>query len=192
MSLLSTIQQCKLCADTLSHGPRPVLQFSPNSKIVIIGQAPGSKVHASGKPWDDQSGKKLRRWLDVSDDDFYNPDKFALVPMGFCYPGTGKSGDLPPKKICAPTWHPDILEQFEENPLVVLIGTYAQKYYLNTKQNLTETVLRAEEYLPEFLPLPHPSPRNQHWLKKNSWFETGVIPLLQTEVKKHLAKEHRL
>ena len=186
-NLLHTIQACTLCADTLPHGPRPVLQFSPSSKIVIVGQAPGSKVHASGIPWDDQSGKKLRLWLNVSDNDFYDPNKFALVPMGFCYPGTGKSGDLPPKKICAPTWHSDIMKQFESKALVILIGTYAQKYYLKTKENLTNTVMRAENYLPDFLPLPHPSPRNLHWLKKNPWFETGVVPLLQEKVYEHLS-----
>lgn len=183
-SLKQAISNCQICAEQLPLGPRPVVSFSPKSKILIVGQAPGTKVHASGIPWDDQSGKKLRRWLDVSDEQFYNPDLFGIVPMGFCYPGKGKSGDLPPRKECAPLWHEQILEQLPQVELTLLIGKYAQDYYLKGKarKNLTENVLHFETFLPHYLPLPHPSPRNGIWLKKNDWFEKGVIPYLQERV----------
>lgn len=182
--LKKRIEQCRICEEHLPLGPRPVVSFSKRSKIVIVGQAPGTKVHASGIPWDDQSGKKLRQWLDVSDDTFYNPDCFAIVPMGFCYPGKGKSGDLPPRKECAPQWHAEILNQLRDVQLTLLIGKYAQDYYLgeHSRKNLTENVLHFEEFLPNYLPLPHPSPRNGIWLKKNDWFEKQVIPSLQERV----------
>ena len=186
--LLSEIQQCTICSTHLDLGPRPVVTGHPNSKIIIIGQAPGTKVHASGIPWDDASGKELRRWLDISVDAFYNTENIAIVPMGFCYPGKGKSGDLPPRPECAPQWHEALLGQMPKVELVLLIGMYSQKYYLRdtAKRTLTETVKNYQEYLPKYLPLPHPSPRNRHWLTKNPWFEEEVIPVLREVTKEFI------
>lgn len=183
--LIREIQNCQVCAEFLPLGPRPVVSVSPKSKILIIGQAPGTKVHASGIPWDDQSGKRLRQWLNVSDETFYNPDIFGIVPMGFCYPGKGKSGDLPPRTECAPLWHSKLFNAMSDAKLILLIGQYAQKYYLGNdmKRTLTETVQNFEAYLPRFFVLPHPSPRNGIWLRKNEWFEQSVIPHLQNQVK---------
>ncbi len=184
-SLLSEIKSCTLCLPHLKDGVNPVLSASAKSKIVIIGQAPGSIVHRTGVPWDDKSGDRLRSWLDVTKEEFYNTDTFAIVPMGFCYPGKGKSGDLPPRPECAPKWHNLVLDKIKNNELTLLIGNYAQKYYLqnSAKKTLTETVKNYAEYLPTYLPLPHPSPRNNIWLKKNQWFETEIIPELQRRVK---------
>lgn len=182
--LNTEITKCMICAEHLPLGPRPVVSFSESSKILIIGQAPGTKVHASGVPWDDQSGKKLRKWLDVTDEQFYDTSIFGIVPMGFCYPGKGKSGDLPPRKECAPEWHSKIRDIMPNVELTLLIGKYAQDYYLGdrARKNLTENVLHFEEFLPDFLALPHPSPRNAIWLKRNDWFEKSVIPELQRRV----------
>ena len=182
--LLQNISQCTICKDHLPLGPRPVVTGHINSKIVIIGQAPGSKVHASGIPWDDQSGKKLREWLGVTNEQFYNTENFAIIPMGFCYPGKGKSGDLPPRPECAPQWHEPLFKLMPNVKLIILIGMYAQSYYLkdNAKKTLTETVANYDEYLPRFFVLPHPSPRNRFWLSKNPWFETHVIPELKNYV----------
>ena len=183
-SVLSEIKQCTICAANLELGPRPVLSADVDSKIVIIGQAPGTKVHASGIPWDDPSGKQLRKWLGVSDADFYDPKKFAIVPMGFCYPGKGKSGDLPPRSECAPQWHESLFDNMPNVELVILIGMYAQNYYLQktAKKTLTETVRNYKEYLPNYFVLPHPSPRNRFWLTKNPWFEKEVLPELQKTI----------
>ncbi|MFK7782959.1 uracil-DNA glycosylase family protein, partial [Psychroserpens sp.] len=154
------------------------------SKIVIIGQAPGTKVHQSGIPWDDASGRQLRKWLDVSDEDFYDDTKFAIIPMGFCYPGKGKSGDLPPRTECAPQWHQQLFDEMKDVKLVILIGMYAQKYYLkeNAKLTLTETVANYKDYLPKYFVLPHPSPRNRFWLSKNPWFDKEILPMLKSKV----------
>ncbi len=182
--LLKTIRNCKECQAHLPLGPNPVLQASISSKIVIIGQAPGTKVHKSGIPWDDASGNQLRRWLDVDSTLFYNTDIFAIVPMGFCYPGKGRSGDLPPRPECAPLWHDKLMKSMTNVKLTLLIGQYAQRYYLNeVKDNLTETVKSYKEYLPQYFPLPHPSPRNRFWLSKNPWFEEDVLPVLKENVK---------
>ena len=179
---LNNIQKCTLCKDQLPHGVNPILSASLESKIVIIGQAPGRIVHETNIPWNDKSGDNLRAWMDVSKDDFYNTSKFAIIPMGFCYPGTGKSGDLPPMKICATEWHNTLLMKMDKVELILLVGKYAQDYYLNLpkKTTLTNTVKNYKSFLPKFLPLPHPSPRNNIWKAKNRWFEKEVIPELQS------------
>ncbi len=183
--LLSDIRACEICKANLPLGPRPVVSANREAKIVIIGQAPGTKVHASGIPWDDASGKQLRKWLDITDELFYDETKIAIVPMGFCYPGKGKSGDLPPRPECAPLWHEPLFDGMPNLKSIILIGQYAQKYYLkNTiKKNLTETVRAYQEYLPTYFPLPHPSPRNRFWLTKNPWFQDQVVPILQQKIK---------
>jgi uracil-DNA glycosylase family 4 len=182
--ILSTIRKCTECLSSLPHGVRPILSASLKSKFIIIGQAPGSVVHRTGIPWGDKSGERLRNWLGVDNDTFYNPDIFALLPMGFCYPGTGKSGDLPPRKECAPMWHDKVLESIDQPKLMILVGSYAQKYYLGKKRKstLTETVNHYESYLPKYFPIPHPSPRNNIWLKKNQWFEKDILPSLKYRI----------
>ena len=184
-SLIDEIKNCTICLPHLEHGVNPVMTASPKSKVAIIGQAPGSVVHKTGIPWDDKSGERLRAWMNISKDDFYNKDLFALIPMGFCYPGKGKSGDLPPRPECAPKWHSNLLSQIDDLKLIVLIGNYAQKYYLKDldRKTLTETVQNYLEYLPKYLPLPHPSPRNNIWIKKNPWFEESVVPELRRKIK---------
>jgi uracil-DNA glycosylase len=186
--LLKEIESCTVCSSFFLHEPRPVVRASEKSIILIIGQAPGRKVHESGVPWDDASGRNLREWTGLSDELFYNPDVVALIPMGFCYPGSGKSGDLPPRPECAPLWHDKLLGQLKSVKLTLLIGQYAQKYYLGSesKKTLTETVRNFEEYLPDYLPLPHPSPRNRIWMKKNPWFEQDLLPVLKKLIGKNL------
>ena len=184
-ALKKEITACRTCEPFLEAGCRPVVAFSKSSKVIIIGQAPGRRVHRSGIPWDDKSGENLRSWLGVDRDTFYDPDIFAIVPMGFCYPGTGKSGDLPPRKECAPQWHSRILEGLQEVQLKLLIGQYAQRQYLGEqrKKNLTETVRHFEDYLPQYFPLPHPSPRNNIWKRKNPWFEAELLPILKQSIR---------
>ncbi|HUF04091.1 MAG TPA: uracil-DNA glycosylase family protein [Aridibacter sp.] len=179
-AILEEIRACEVCAEHLPLGPNPVLNFSARSRIAIIGQAPGRKVHESGVPWDDPSGDRLREWLGVTKREFYDPTNFAIVPMGFCYPGKGKSGDLPPRPECAPLWHPRIFGEVTGPELTLLVGGYAQAFYLGDTAGatLTETVKNFREYLPERLPLPHPSPRNRFWMAKNPWFEEDVLPVL--------------
>lgn len=168
----------------LENGTNPVLRANRKSKIAIIGQAPGSIVHKTGIPWDDKSGQRLREWLGVDKTTFYNEEIFALIPMGFCYPGKGRSGDLPPRKECAPLWHDALLKQMQNIELTLLIGNYAQNYYLkdNKYETLTETVKNFYYFYPNTLPLPHPSPRNNIWLKKNDWFQQDLIPILKDRV----------
>lgn len=184
-SLLSEIRKCTICLPHLEHGVNPVMAASPKSKIAIIGQAPGSVVHKTGILWDDKSGERLRVWMDISKDNFYNSDLFALIPMGFCYPGKAKSGDLPPRTECAPKWHDPVLNQLNDLELILLIGKYAQKYYLKelSKETLTENVKNYKDYLPKYLPLPHPSPRNNIWIKKNQWFIDSLVPELKGIIK---------
>ncbi len=185
--VLDEIRSCQLCADSLSLGVRPIIQAAKNASLLIVGQAPGAKVHASGVPWDDASGERLREWLNISKEDFYDDDLVAIMPMGFCYPGRGKSGDLPPRSECAPTWHDLVLAQMPNIQLTVLIGQYAQQYYLTGKySNLTETVASWRDHLPHYFVVPHPSPRNRFWLNRNPWFEKDVIPSLRQRVSKVL------
>jgi len=180
-ALLNEIRGCKLCAAHLPLGPNPVFSVSAQAKLLIVGQAPGAKVHESGVPWDDASGRLLREWLGVNDHLFYDKAKLALVPMGFCYPGKGPSGDMPPRPECAPLWHAALLEHLKKIELTLLVGRYAQAFYLGEKQgvNLTATVRNFKTYLPRFLPLPHPSPRNRIWLRKNEWFDKELLPVLR-------------
>lgn len=184
--LLNNIQNCNECAANLPLGPRPILSAHPKSKVVIIGQAPGKIVHETGIPWNDKSGENLRQWMGIDSDMFYNSTIISILPMGFCYPGKGKSGDLPPRKECAPLWHQKVLDKIEQAELILLIGKYAQDYYLNDKKQktLTDTVLNFRDYLPKYFVLPHPSPRNNIWMTKNKWFHEEVIPVLQQLVKK--------
>jgi uracil-DNA glycosylase len=179
--ILGEIRACMVCEKFLPNKPNPILQASMYSKIVIIGQAPGQKVQNSGIPWDDQSGNELRRWLDVNKEEFYDDNLFALIPMGFCYPGKGPSGDLPPRPECAPLWHQLLLSNMKNIRLTLLIGRYSQKYYLreNFNKKITENVKKFKTFLPQFLPPVHPSPRNKIWQKKNPWFETEIVPALQ-------------
>jgi len=183
--LLSEIRACTLCRDSLPHGPRPVVAAAGDSRILIIGQAPGQKVHDSGIPWNDKSGDELRRWVAVDKGLFYDTSVVGLVPMGFCYPGKGASGDLPPRPECAPASHSRLLSGMKEVQLIILVGSYAQKYYLADKAlpTLTENVKQYSSFLPRFFPLVHPSPRNKIWMKKNPWFEAEVIPQLRNRVK---------
>lgn len=188
MSIIEQAQNCTTCAPFLKDGVRPVFTVHPEARINIIGQAPGRKVHESGIPWDDASGKRLREWLGVDSATFYAPELFAIMPMGFCFPGTGKSGDLPPRPECAPQWHQPLLRMMPNIQLTLLFGQYAQKEYLGNRRmkTLTETVRNWAAYLPDFLPLPHPSPRNQIWLRKHPWFEEDVVPMLQMRVQEIL------
>ncbi len=186
-ALLQNIRRCQLCTD-LPMGANPVVQLHNRSKIIIIGQAPGRKVHQTGIPWNDPSGDKLRYWLGVSKEVFYDPKNFSIMAMGFCYPGKGSSGDLPPRKQCATTWHSQIHRNFDNDPLIILIGQYAQNHYLKTdfKAGLTETVRNYRNFLPRYFVLPHPSPRNQNWLKINPWFGESVLEELRKLVRKRL------
>ena len=181
--LLAEIRSCTVCAEHLAAGPRPIVQAAPDAGIVIIGQAPGRRVHESGVPWDDPSGERLRTWLGLDHTQFYDPALVAIVPMGFCYPGSAKSGDLPPRPECAPLWHDRLLDQLRPDRLEVIIGTYAQRRYITEPgSNLTETVRNWRSYLPSQIVMPHPSPRNRHWLTKNPWFEGEAIPAVQARV----------
>lgn len=181
---LAEARACTLCTD-LPLGPRPVAQLDARARLMIVGQAPGTRVHETGIPFDDRSGDRLRDWLGVDRDTFYDPREFAILPMGLCYPGTdAKGGDLPPRKICAPTWHPRLRPLLPDLELTLLVGMYAQKRYLGAarRATLTETVRAWPDYLPDFLPLPHPSWRNTAWLKRNPWFETELLPELRARV----------
>lgn len=181
--LHAEISACRLCADQLPHGPRPVTQFSPTSRLLIVGQAPGSKVHASGVPWDDDSGDRLRGWLGLSKPQFYDAAQVALIPMGFCYPGKASGGDLPPRKECAPQWHQRVLDCLPQDRLTLLVGTYAQAHYLpqTKKMSLTDRVRQWRDFAP-FLPLPHPAWRSTIWMKKHPWFEAELLPQLREQV----------
>ncbi|WP_019139812.1 uracil-DNA glycosylase family protein [Noviherbaspirillum massiliense] len=187
--LLSEIRACQVCEAHLPHGPRPVVQASEQATLLIIGQAPGRRVHETGIPWNDPSGDRLREWLNLSRDVFYDERHVAIIPTAFCYPGKGKSGDLPPRPECAPLWHPRLMQALPDIRLTLLVGRYAQEFALGErcKPTLTETVAAFREYLPHYLPLPHPSPRNQSWWKANPWFEAQVLPVLRERTAAALA-----
>jgi uracil-DNA glycosylase len=189
--LLAEIRTCRLCAAHLIDGPRPVVQASVSSRLLIVGQAPGRKVHATGIPFNDASGDRLRKWLAIDRDTFYDTQRIALVPMGFCFPGSGRNGDLPPRPECAPAWHPRLLPLLKHVQLTLAIGQYAQAGLLGTRRGstLTDTVQAWRTHLAQgVLPLPHPSPRNQAWLKHNPWFESELLPVLREQVARLLAQ----
>ena len=183
--LLFEIRSCRVCAASLTAGPRPIVQFGETSRIVIIGQAPGSKVHLSGVPWADDSGDRLRQWTGLSKDSFYDPAKVALVPMGFCYPGKGQSGDLPPRPECAPLWHRRVMDLLPSGRLTLLVGTYAQKHYIPTakRRTMTELVRTFDTQPDGFFPLPHPAWRSMIWMRRNPWYEAEILPVLQSKVR---------
>jgi uracil-DNA glycosylase len=183
-TLITNIRKCEVCKEYLPLGPRPVFQLSALSKIIIIGQAPGRRVHETGVPWNDASGNRLREWMNIEESMFYDAAIFSILPMGLCYPGKGISGDLPPRRECAPLWHPKAFKYLKRSPLVLLVGQYAQRYYLKNdfKGSLTETIRNYREYLPQYFPLPHPSPRNQNWVRVNPWFGEEIIPALQKSI----------
>ncbi len=187
--LLEEVRACAVCGD-LPLGPRPVLAAKSSARILIVGQAPGTRVHETGIPWNDPSGDRLREWIGVDRDTFYDARRFAIVPMGFCYPGRGKGGDLPPRPECAPLWHARILAALPDLELKILAGSYAQARYLagRRKKTLTETVRASKEYGEHTIPLPHPSPRNNLWLRKNPWFEKRLVPRLRARVGEILAR----
>ncbi len=188
--LLKEIRACTLCAEFLPLGPRPVLRASETARIMIVGQAPGTRVHATGIPWNDASGERLRIWLNVTKEEFYDESKISIAPMGFCYPGKADWGDLPPRKECAATWRVKLHEATPQISMKLLVGAYAIDYYLGKRQRktLTETVRHFRDYAPALFPMPHPSPRNNIWLKKNPWFEAEIVPELQTMFLTRLAQ----
>lgn len=187
-ALAKEIAACRRCASDLPHGVRPVVTFSGTARLLIIGQAPGSKVHESGVPWDDASGDRLREWTGLSKLQMYDPSRVALVPMGFCYPGKASGGDLPPRPECAPLWHDRVLAELPQDQLTLLVGSYAQSHYLpdTRRLSLTERVRRFRDYLPRYLPLPHPAWRSAIWMKQNPWFAEEVLPVLREQVAAHL------
>lgn len=180
---MKEVRACTLCANHLQHGVRPIFQIDAKAKILIAGQAPGRKVHESGIPFDDASGDRLREWMGISKEYFYDAQKISILPMGFCYPGSGKTGDLPPRPECALAWRANLLKQLPELQLTLVIGQYAQSYHLpKNRCSLTETVKKWQDYWPLVVPLPHPSPRNNGWLKRNPWFEDEVLPNLRQRI----------
>ena len=181
--ILTEVRNCQICAADLPFGPRPVIQLHAEAKILIAGQAPGRKVHESGVPFDDASGARLREWMGIDEKIFYNPRKIAILPMGFCYPGKGKSGDLPPRPECAAHWRQQLLAELPNLSLTLVIGQYALAYHLPDRRGtLTDTVRDWQQCWPANLPLPHPSPRNNIWLKKNPWFDQEILPVLKARV----------
>ena len=189
MSLQDEIATCRICANRFAatqtrHGPRPIVWFGHSPRILIAGQAPGLRVHAAGRPFADRSGDRLRGWMGVSPEQFYDRSRIAIVPMAFCFPGyDGAGADLPPPQICGATWHDRVMAELGPVPLTILVGGYAHRWHLGTKAGVTQTVARWRDYAPRILPLPHPSWRNTAWLKKNPWFAADLLPALQTMVK---------
>lgn len=180
--LLAEVRACRICEAQLPLGPRPVVQADAGARILIVGQAPGLRVHETGIPFNDPSGGRLRDWLGMTPEEFYDPRQVAILPMGFCYPGRGRSGDNPPRPECAPAWRQRLLEQLPNIELTVLAGRYAQEWHLGKAVNLTERVRNWRDVWPEYVPIPHPSPRNNLWLRRNPWFEQELVPCLQQRV----------
>jgi uracil-DNA glycosylase len=189
VSLLKEVRACRVCEPELPLGARPVVQAGVGARLLIIGQAPGRRVHETGIPWNDPSGDRLRAWLGMDRETFYDPEKVAIIPMGFCYPGKGKSGDLPPRKECAPLWHARLFAALPNIHLTLLIGQYAQNHYLPEKAGLADNVANYARYLPRYFPLPHPSPRNIAWFKHHPWFADKVLPALAQEVALAMAEK---
>tara|TARA_R110000868_G_scaffold108842_3_gene296801 strand:+ start:27195 stop:27785 length:591 start_codon:yes stop_codon:yes gene_type:complete len=187
--LLAEIRACRVCAPSMPHEPRPIIQASSQARILIIGQAPGTRVHASGRPFTDPSGDRLREWMGVDEAQFYDDTKIAIVPMGFCFPGLDAAGsDLPPRKECAPLWQRKLTDQLHAVRLTLLVGLHAQRFHLGSqvRKTMTETVRDAAGFGPDYLPLPHPSWRNSAWLRKNPWFGAKILPLLRCRIKELL------
>lgn len=180
-ALLARVRACTVCAQSLPHAPRPVVRGLPTARLLIVGQAPGRRVHETGIPWNDPSGDLLRQWLGLTREQFYDESRIAIVPTGLCYPGTVKGSDLPPRPECAPLWQPQLRAAMPAIRLTLLIGAYAQAYYLGKRRHrtLAATVAAWRDFAPDYLPLPHPSPRNRGWLKRNPWFEAEVLPMLR-------------
>ncbi|HEY8907549.1 MAG TPA: uracil-DNA glycosylase family protein [Rhodoferax sp.] len=179
------VRNCRACESHLPLGPRPVLQAGEEARILIVGQAPGVRVHTTGIPWNDPSGERLRAWMGVDMTFFYDASRIAIIPMGYCFPGRAKGGDLPPRRECAALWLDQLLSRLPQIELTLLVGLYAQQHFLGSrrKRSLTETTMAWREYAPQFIPLPHPSPRNQPWFKQNPWFDKDVVPALQARIK---------
>lgn len=189
-ALVRRVRACTICADVLPHEPRPVIQLSESARILVVGQAPGRRVHETGLPFNDPSGDRLRDWMGVTRDTFYDEQKMAILPMGFCYPGTGKSGDLPPRPECAPAWREALLARLPDIRLTLVIGQYAHAWHLpGGKRPVTENVRNWRQYWPDVLPMPHPSPRNNLWLRNNPWFEGDIVPELRARVAELLLAE---
>jgi len=187
-SLVREIEACRVCADNLPHEPRPVVWVDARARILIAGQAPGRRVHESGIPWNDASGDRLRAWMELDRDAFYDKRNIAVAAMGFCFPGTVNGADLPPRRECAPLWRPRLLPLLKNVQLTLLVGAYAQRYHLGgaVKSSLGETVSAWRDYPADVMPLPHPSWRNTGWLKRNPWFETDLLPELRRRVSSSL------
>jgi uracil-DNA glycosylase len=183
MKLLNEIKNCSLCRFDLPLEPRPILQFHSSAQLLLMGQAPGLKAHETNKPWNDASGVRLRGWLGLESKTFYNPKKTAIVPMGFCYPGRGKSGDLPPRKECTTRWMDTILCELTQLQMIILVGSYAASYFFSDG-NLTQHIREQAESSSSFIVLPHPSPRNNIWLSKNEWFEANSLPKIRRKLEK--------
>ncbi len=183
-ALLAAVRGCRACEAHLPLGPRPVLRASSTARVLIVGQAPGVRVHTTGIPWDDSSGERLRGWMGVDQGVFYDESRIAIIPMGFCYPGRGDGGDMPPRRECATLWLDQLLARLPGIELTLLVGQYAQRHFLGRrrKPSLTATVEAWKEYAPQYLPLPHPSPRNQPWFKRHPWFERALVPVLRERI----------
>lgn len=186
--LLDQVRACQLCREHLPLGPRPVVQASETARILIVGQAPGLKVHETGIPFNDPSGDRLRDWMGLDREQFYDPERVAILPMGFCYPGRGRSGDNPPRPECAPAWRQSLLDLLPNIEMTILAGRYAQEWHLGRSANLTERVRNWRDVWPGYVPIPHPSPRNNLWLRRNPWFEQELVPRLRQRVAQISAK----